>query len=150
MKRIGKGITRSRKFIFGLPAKSIEFLNGVFTLIFSITLIIHGLVGLDIGLHSNSARINSLHLGVVMLIVAILQFRYMLRDSLVSNYKSSLVLKISCLLWFISALLLGIEQTVNIIFVISCTMSFITIMAALETDTHNKHAEITRKECRNG
>lgn len=115
-------VNRGREFLFGVPTKSIEFLNAAFAACFSLILIINGVFKLDLGLHSNSVKFNSLEVGLTLLFMSLVQFKYMMHETLESNYKSSLILKVSGLIWFIAGLTLGIDKTVNIIFLISLSL----------------------------
>jgi len=150
MKRIIHKLGQGRAFIFGLPTKSVELLNGLCAFFFSMTFLIAEALTSRFEIYRNFIYIDMPVIWMGMLLVSITQFRLLFRDTLESNIGSVLILRLSCVVWFSCALLFGVDSLLlNTEFFTYSSISFLCLIASLELGNRNSYEELLRKECRN-
>lgn len=151
MRQLGIHIIKSRQYIFGLPTKGIELFSGICAFFFSMVFLIGGSLPERFNVYKNFEYIDHPIVWVGMLAISIVQLRVVWKDTLESNIASAILLRVSCFIWFVCALLFGVDGLMlNTAFFTYSTMAFICLAASFEITARNKNEDLVRNECRNG
>lgn len=151
MKRIVKAVNQGREYIFHIPTKSIELLNGLTAFFFAIVFMVNGATLSEHKFYLNFKYAGPSWIWIIVLILSIIQLNAMRKETLESNILSAIVLKVSALFWFMAALMFGSDYPpLSTGFFTYSILSFITVLAGYEISAQNTKQLLKRAECRNG
>ena len=149
MKRIIMRVNQGRRFLFHLPTKSIEFLNGLLALMFGLVFMMNGSSLVQYKSYVAFTYVGPVWLWFVISMIGVFQLNAMRKETLESNMLSAIVLKVSSLLWFLVAILFGSTYPpLSTGFFTYLIISLVCVLAGYELSAQNTYELLLRKEYR--
>ena len=144
---VTKRVNKGRNFLYSTPTKIIEFLMSMCSLSFGTVYLLNGAALNKLKIYLSFAYIGPIWLWWVMIILGVLQFHYMRKDTLDSNIKSALVMHVVAVMWFIIAVMFLTDYPpLSTGFFTYFWFSVVCSLTALELDSQNTMELLLRKE----
>lgn len=149
MKRIINKVHEGREYLFSTPTKAIEFLNGICALMFGLVFLMNGSTLGKFKFYLSFAYVGPLWVWWFVVILGAVQLNAMRKDTLESNMLSAIFLKLSALMWFLSALMFGSDYPpLSTGFFTYVNFSLVTVLAGFHLSIQNTFELLLRDEVR--
>lgn len=149
MKRIILKVNQGRQYLFSTSTKSIEFLNGLSAFLFGLVFLLNGAALGNYKFYLNFNYIGPIWVWWFVVILGAIQLNSMRKDTLESNMISAIALKLSALMWFMSALMFGSDYPpLSTGFFTYLSFSLVMVLAGFHLSAQNTYELLLRNENR--